>query len=197
MDIRQRPAGYTLIEVLFALGVIATVSAAAIPRILEAVDEYTALGAVRYMSTRLQKVRLEALTRHANVAMRFVQVGESYQYAAYADGNGNGVAAADIVSGVDPKIQVEEQLSDQFAHVDFGTRPNLPAVDPGSPPPGADPIRFGVSDSAAFTPLGTATPGSLYIIGRRGTQYVVRVLGETGKTRILKFDANASQWKPL
>jgi type II secretory pathway pseudopilin PulG len=197
MNTHHRSAGYTLIEVLFALGVMATMAAATVPRITAALDEYTTLGAVRYMSTRLQKTRLEALTRHANVAMRFVQVGDSYQYAAYADGNGDGVRAADIVSGVDPKVQVEEQLPDQFAHVDFGTRPGLPAVDPGSPPPGADPIRFGVADSAAFTPLGTATPGSLYIIGRRGTQFVVRVLGETGKTRILKFDAQVSEWKPL
>jgi type II secretory pathway pseudopilin PulG len=197
MDSQRRSAGYTLIEVLFALGVMTTMAAATTPRILAALDEYTALGAVRYMSTRLQTTRLEALTRHANVAMRFVQVGDSYHYAAYADGNGDGVRAADIASGVDPKIQDDEQLSDQFAHVDFGTRPGLPAVDPASPPPGTDPIRFGVSDSAAFTPLGTATPGSLYIIGRRGTQYVVRVLGETGKTRILKFDAHLSEWKPL
>jgi type II secretory pathway pseudopilin PulG len=197
MDSQRRSAGYTLIEVLFALGVMATMAAATIPSIVTALDEYTTLGAVRYLSTRLQKTRLEALTRHANVAMRFVQVGDSYQYAAYADGNGDGVRAADIASGVDPKIQHDEQLADRFAHVDFGTREGLPAVDPGSPPPGADPIRFGASDSAAFTPLGTATPGSLYIIGRRGTQYVVRVLGETGKTRILKFDANDNQWKPL
>ena len=140
---------------------------------------------------------MEALSRHTTVALRFVQVGDSYQYAAYADGNGDGVRAADIESGVDPRIQDDEQLSNQFAHVAFGTLPGLPPVDPASPPPGADPIRFGVSDSAAFTPLGTATPGSLYIIGRSRAQYVVRVLGETGKTRILKFDAKVGQWKPL
>ena len=29
------------------------------------------------------------------------------------------------------------------------------------------------------------------------TQYVVRFYGQTGKTRVLKFDVRARQWKPL
>jgi hypothetical protein len=47
-----------------------------------------------------------------------------------------------------------------------------------------------------FTPTGTATSGSLYIRGRRDAQYVVRVYGETGKTRVLKFVPRSGQWIP-
>ena len=90
-----------------------------------------------------------------------------------------------------------ERLFDQFTGVDFGAIPGLPAVDVGGTPPGADPIRLGNSSLATFTPTGTSSSGSLYIRGRRNAQYVVRIYGQTGKTRVLKFDARTRQWKGL
>jgi hypothetical protein len=80
--------------------------------------------------------------------------------------------------------------------VDFGADADLPPVDPASPAPGDDPIRLGSGDMVTFTPIGTSSSGSLYIRGRRGTQYVVRLYGETGKTRILRFNAGNGQWIP-
>ena len=90
--------------------------------------------------------------------------------------------------GLDRRLDVEERLRDQFPGVDFGTLPDLPAVDGSSPPPGADPVRLGSSNMVAFTAEGTSTPGSLYVRGPGNTQFVVRILGETGKIRILRFD---------
>jgi hypothetical protein len=48
-----------------------------------------------------------------------------------------------------------------------------------------------------FTPLGTSSPGSVYIKGRRDAQYVVRVFGTTGKIRILRFNPRSGTWKQL
>ncbi len=50
---------------------------------------------------------------------------------------------------------------------------------------------------AVFSALGTSTPGSLYIRGRRDAQYAVRLFGQTGKIRVLKFDQKTRLWKPL
>ena len=83
-----------------------------------------------------------------------------------------------------------------FAGVDFGALPGLPPVDPGGTPPGTDPIRLGSGNILTFTPLGTASTGSLYVRGRRNSQYVIRIIGETGKTRVLKFDLVSQEWKP-
>jgi len=69
-------------------------------------------------------------------------------------------------------------------------------VDPGGTPPGTNPIRLGSSSILTFTPLGTSSPGTLYVRGRRGIQYAIRILGETGKTRVLKFDPRTRRWKP-
>jgi type II secretory pathway pseudopilin PulG len=190
-------AGYSLLELMFALSLILTLSGMAIPPILMALDDFRAYGAARYVSSRLQQTRMEAVFRTSNAAMRFSRIDGSYAYAVYLDGNRNGVRNVEIQQGIDREIQRRERLSDLFPGVDFGVVPDLPSVDPSSPPPGADPIRLGSADMAAFSPLGTSTPGSVYVRGRRDAQYVVRVFGQTGKIRVLKFNPRTRQWRPL
>jgi hypothetical protein len=149
------------------------------------------------MSGRLQQTRSVAVLRAANTAVRFTRSGSEYSYTTYVDGNNDGVRSADIQRGVDVEIRPGERLSYHFPGVSFGTLPNLPPVDPGAPSPGDDPVRLGAADLLSFTALGAATPGSLYIRGRGRSQYVIRILGETGRTRILKFDPATARWKPL
>ncbi len=189
-------AGYTLLELMFVMGLVATFSAVAVPQSLAAIDDTRTLAAARYVAGRLQRARMDALARSATVACRFVLVDGRYTFAAYVDGNGNGVRTADIAAGVDPPLQPPERLSDRFPGVDFGALPQLPPVDPGGTPPGTDPVRLGVSNLASFTPTSTSTSGSLYIRGQRA-QYVVRIYGDTGRTRILKFDVPTRQWRTL
>ena len=189
--------GYSLIELTFVVGLVATLSATAVPPLLANLDDVRTAGAVRYMSARLQATRMEAVRRSADVALRFTQTAGGYAYAVYQDGNGNGVRTRDIQRVIDRQIQAPERLRDQFAGVDFGTRPGLPPIDPAGPPPGTDPIKLGSSDILTFSALGTSSSGSLYIRGQRNTQYAIRVLGETGNTRVLKFDGRTQQWKPL
>ena len=52
--------GYTAIEVLFAMGLSVTLGAVPTPQLLTTVDQVRTAGAVRYLSTRLQRARLEA-----------------------------------------------------------------------------------------------------------------------------------------
>jgi hypothetical protein len=115
----------------------------------------------------------------------------------YADGNRNGVLSKDIQKGVDPQISASESLRDNFSGVEFGVLQGLPAIDAGGTPPGTDPIRLGAGNSASFAPAGTSTAGSLYILGRDGSQYAVRLYGETGKTRVVRYDRRTNQWRPL
>jgi type II secretory pathway pseudopilin PulG len=190
------PAAYTLLELLFAVTLSLTVGAVATPQLLASVDDLRAAGAVRYIATKLQQSRMEALSRSANVGWQFVITTNGYTYTPYLDGNGNGIRSKDIQTGVDLRIGPVERLTNQFAGVDFGVLPGLPPVDPGGTAPGSDPIKLGSSNILTFTPLGTSSSGSLYLLGRRNAQYAIRILGETGKARILKFDPRLQQWKP-
>lgn len=195
----QHPAcrGYSLIELVFAAGMAVTMSAVAVPQYLAAIDDFRAAGATRYISARLQHARMEAVVRSTDVAMRFTEDVDGYRYAVYRDGNRNGVLTRDIQDGTDRLIASVERLPEQFNGIDFGAIPGLPPVDTGGTPPGTDPIRLGAGSFASFSAAGTASTGTVYIRSRRGAQYAVRIFGETGKTRMLKFDLATRKWRPL
>jgi len=161
-----------LIELMFVLGVAATLAAVSLPQLAASVHEFRAAGAARYVAARLQQARVRAITR---------------------DGNRNGVLAADIAAGIDTPVGAQEHLADQFPDVDFGAISGIPGAE-GSTAPGSDPIRLGSADSVTFTPTGTATSGSLYVRGKPDIQYVLRIYGETGRTRILRYNARTRTW---
>lgn len=189
--------GFSAIELLFVAAAIVTVGGIAVPPLVGAVEDYRAAGAARFLSARLQRARMEAVLRSRDVALRFTAVDGRYAFATFADGNGNGVLARDIERGIDRPLGEEERLGDSFRGVDLGTLPGLPAVDAGSPAPGDDPVRLGASDGVTFTAAGSSSSGSLYVRGRGQRQFVVRIFGDTGKTRVLRFDATHRIWRPL
>lgn len=187
-----RSGGYSLVELVFVCALVATLSGLAIPGTLTALDDYRTAAATRYLVLRMQQARKEAVRRSADVALRFVQTADGFTYALYVDGNRNGVRSQDILRGIDRPLGSEERLTNQFAGIDFGVLPDLPAIDGGSAP-GSDPIKLGSSNLLSFSAAGTSSPGSVYIRGRHA-QYVIRIFGETGRTRMLKFVASTRQW---
>jgi hypothetical protein len=188
--------GYSVLELVFVAALITTVSGAAVPQISTSLDEFRAAGAARYVSSRLYRARMEAVMRSTSVAIQFSRAGSGYAYAAYRDGNGNGVLTGDIKAGVDRRVSALESLPDHFTGVDFGAIPGLPPIDPGATAPADDPIRLGAGSILAFSSRGTASSGTLYVRGRH-SQYAVRVYGDTGKSRILKFHPRAHRWSPV
>ncbi|MEP7310081.1 MAG: GspH/FimT family pseudopilin [Acidobacteriota bacterium] len=189
-------AGYTLIELMFVMVLSLTLGAVATPQLLAAVEDVRAAGAVRYVATKLEHARMEAILRAADVGWQFIDSEGGYTYRPFVDGNHNGIRTREIQRGVDTPIGAAERLSNYFAGVDFGIVPGLPAIERGGTSPGTDPIKLGTSNILTFSALGTSSSGSLYLRGRMGAQYVIRVLGETGRLRILKFDARTQAWKP-
>jgi hypothetical protein len=55
-------------------------------------------------------------------------------------------------------------------------------------------LRIGATPLLSLSPLGTATSGTLYIRGRDGTRMGVRILGATGRTRLLRYDPRSGAW---
>jgi type II secretory pathway pseudopilin PulG len=188
--------GYSLVELLFALTLLVTLGGLAVPQLLATVDHVRAAGAVRYLTTRLHQVRMEAVVRSRAVALQITQTSEGYNFAAYVDGNGDGIRTQDIQNGADPRITRPERLPDRFSGVDFGVIPELPSPDGSSTTPGSDPIKLGSGNILTFTPFGTSSSGSLYVRSQGNAQYVIRILGETGKARVLRFDSRRRLWTP-
>lgn len=196
MTRRDTARGYSVLELVFVTALIVTLSGIALPQTVASLDDFRAAGAARYLSARLYRARTLAVMRSARVAVQFSRTGSGYLFTEYQDGNRNGVLTSEIASGIDRRLGRPESLSDNFKGIDFGTQPGLPPIDPGGAAPGADPIRLGAGSILTFTPHGTSSTGTVYIRGR-DAQYAVRVFGDTGKSRLLKFDRRAGRWSPL
>ena len=177
-------AGYTLLEALFVTGLIGLVTIVAVPQLTSAVNRSRGLAAARFLASRMALARSQAVGRSANVALRFEGEPGAIRFGAFMDGNGNGVRAADIATGVDPVVDAPVLLSDLFpgVRIAFG--------DSGE----EDAVQVGAGSILSFTPMGTATSGSVYIRGRDGTQWAVRVLGTTARARILRYSALTDDW---
>jgi hypothetical protein len=158
----------------------------------DAIDELRTAAAARYLAGRITANRMEAISRSRAIALRFQPSTPDYQFAAFVDGNGNGVRSAEITGGVDPPVGTPRRLSDDFPNVHFGLEIGSPDVD-GVRNASADGVRVGASRILTVSPDGTSSSGTLYVQGRRA-QYAVRVLGATGRTRVLKYDTGARTW---
>jgi type II secretory pathway pseudopilin PulG len=185
-------AGFTLVEALFTLALAATVVCVALPSAGEAIDAQRTAMAARYVSARLTEARISAVNRSASVGLRFEPDGRDYRFTLYADGNGNGIRSLDISLGVDVPIAPPERLRDKFPGVSTGLMNGYPDADQVEGT-GADGVRLGSSRIATMSPDGTGTPGTIYLHGRR-SQFAVRILGTTGRVRVLQYRAGSDEW---
>jgi prepilin-type N-terminal cleavage/methylation domain-containing protein len=193
MSVRRiKAGGFTLIELLLAVALTTVLVGIAVPLGGDAIDELRTAAAARYLAGRITANRMEAISRSRAIALRFQPSTPDYQFAAFVDGNGNGVRSAEITGGVDPPVGTPRRLSDDFPNVHFGLEIGSPDVD-GVRNASADGVRVGASRILTVSPDGTSSSGTLYVQGRRA-QYAVRVLGATGRTRVLKYDTGARTW---
>jgi type II secretory pathway pseudopilin PulG len=189
--------GYTLIDTICAAAVCTIMGAIAVPVIGGSLDrERTIIGA-QFLAGQLQRARLEALKRARTVAVHVVIIGERTRIQLFVDGDGDGVRQHDVDLGIDPPLAPQEFLDDRSRGVSL--RINQAVTDIGGAgelAPADDPLRIGNTALLSFSPLGSATAGTLYVAGHRGPQMAIRVFGGTGRVRVLTFDAQARQWRP-
>jgi hypothetical protein len=119
------------------------------------------------------------------VALHFEQGPRGTSFSVVEDGNGDGVRTRDIDQRIDRVIEAPVLLADLFPGAAIGLAPWTPA---------ADAVMLGGTTILSFSPNGTATSGSVYVIGRDRSQWVVRVLGVTARARVLRFERATNGW---
>jgi type II secretory pathway pseudopilin PulG len=175
-----------LLEILVVLILIAIVSAMVIPPALAGLDRSRGLIAARFLAGRLAKARIQAVNRSAIIALRFAEEPGGIAFQSFQDRNQNGVLAIEILAEIDLPIDEPTRLWKLFPGAVIGLTPDAPAVSPVQ--------LAGGSDLLSFTPNGTATGGTVYVRGPDGTQWGVRVLGATGRTRLMRWDPRTQRW---
>ncbi len=189
--------GAALIDIIVAASLGVVMTAIAVPVIGGTLERERTIVGAQYLAGQLQRARLDSLKRARSVAVRLEVVGDRTQLQLFADGNGNGVLQRDIDRGIDPPLTPLAWLDDQAR--DISLRVNQSIMDvAGSATidPGADPLRIGNTALLTFSPLGSATSGTLYVAAQRGPQMAIRVFGATGRVRVLTFDSQTRQWHP-
>jgi hypothetical protein len=187
--------GAALVDLVAACAVMAIVASVAIPSIQATRERNEPRMAARYLAQRLQTIRIQAVRRNRMVALRFDPAVRG-RLGTYVDGDGDGVEERDVERGVDTTIEAETHLADYFAGVSLQVRSDVPSPDGGGTlAAGSDPVRIGSSNLLSFSPLGSATSGTVYLAARAGPQMCVRVLGSTGRVRVLWFDVASGTWR--
>jgi hypothetical protein len=190
---RTGNAGFSLVELMFAVAVTTTVTAIALPQAMNALDEYRTRAAAHYLAMRVADARVAAIKRSSYVGLRFEAVGADYRFTGVADGNGDGLHTIDVQRGDDPVIAGADMLTWHFNGVTFGILAGVPEAD-GSPASTADGVRVGASRLLSMNPNGSSSSGTLYVRGRGRSQYAVRVLGATGRIRVLRYAEPSRAW---
>jgi type II secretory pathway pseudopilin PulG len=185
---------YSLVELLVVVALALLICGAGMPALLAARDDARADGAVDFLVGELRQARMEALRRNAQVAVRFEPVEADYRLVLYVDGNGNGVRSADIAAGADRLLRTRGFLADQFPGARFGIDGDAVDLDGVPSVENPSPVRFGTSRMVSFSPTGTSSSGSVYVVGRGRRQLAVRVLGGTGRVRSFLYNFGARTW---
>lgn len=200
MTRKRSQKGFQLVELLVCLSVVSFLLTLGVPPLLRLSGDVRLYLAANELVGTLRLARAWAVRRDANVAVKFrTKPDGTVTFALYRDGDGDGVLNQDIDKGIDPEVSPQRPLAHLGRGFGFGFPPGPAPRDPGSP--GRlldhleDPIRFNQSDLASFDPLGTATPGSLYVTDGVSRLAVVRVTSRTGRVRVLTYDPKARAWR--
>ncbi len=185
--------GLSLPEVCLALCLLGLAAAAVLPACTSWIDGARLGAASSRVTMLLRQVRYQAIARAVCRGVVFGPGadGQTVVYRVVEDGNGNGIRRAEVESGIDPVVDGPVDLATEHGGVRFGiidTEP-VPVLPPGSgtltnP---SDPVRFGSSDLASFTPQGTSSSGTVYLLSPRGRMRAVSLYGITGRIRVWDY----------
>lgn len=183
---------------LAALAVAGIAAGVAAGPVREGLGRARLAAAARDLGRRMAHARWRAVAEARHVGLRFERDAEGWRVLTCADGDGDGIRGDDIREGRDRPLAPPFRPSDGRGGVRFGIPPGrYPRVPPsaGWVEGGEDPVRFGASDIASFSPLGDATPGTVYLTDGDGRLAAVVLFGGTARVRVLRFDRDAGTWR--
>lgn len=190
--------GFTLVELLVGAVLIVMLALITVPPLLSASAKFRLRLAAAEVATSLYRARSEAIRLRHHVGLRFAQDADGHvTFTLYRDTDGDGLRTADVRSGVDRPLAPPRRLGSLGRDVRFGFPEQAPRRDPSGRRLTRldDPVRFNRSDLASFSPTGTSTPGSVYLTDGRGALVAVRLLGLTGKVRVVAWDPETDTWQ--
>jgi len=184
----------SIVELTIVVALLSTIGGLAAPQTGSIIDASRARQAAGYVAGEFRLARQQAVARSASIGVVFDFLSGRWTFRVCVDGNGNGVRRTDISSGRDI-CQARGDLAALFPGIQVAVDGTIRG--PDGDPPSPDPVHFGSSDVASFSPSGTCTAGTLFLRSARGIQFAVRIAGTTGRLRILRYDQGARTWREV
>jgi len=195
---KNRQAGFTGTELLVAIGIIAILTAIAIPGFSNWLPNYYLKAATRDLYSNLQLARLIAAKQNAACAVIFDSGATPGRYFLCSDPGANGSWDGPSAMGGDDVAEKAVMLSEYRGGIDFGGGSATDDI-PGSGAPPADPITYATPDDVAlFSSTGMvvnfAVSGSyVYLCNSQGSSYGVGTPGVAGAVVMRRW--HAGRWE--
>jgi type II secretory pathway pseudopilin PulG len=191
--------GNSVLEVLVVASIIAIVAGITVPNLLVARQRADLDALARRVIVDTMRCRFQALNRKANVGLVFARDRAGYYYDTVEDGDHDGVSRNDFARGVDRRLSPTVPFDRLCSGASLGVPGNWRVPDPSGRGwlPCGDGLRAGRSDIISFTPLGDATPATLYLTDGRDRLLAVRVYGGTARIRVLEWRVGWRRWRAV
>lgn len=194
-----RGGGYSFTELSAVLAILSAAAMLSIPAAAEISRQLSMRAACNEIAAIFTRARAMAAFERRDVGIRWTSVGGDVTFAVYQDMNGNGVLTEEIRKGTDVLVEGPVSMQRRYPGITFSFLPGFTALDPNGDPIGnlSDPIKFGRSDICTFTPLGNASPGSIYLSNGRNRQAIVRISPSSARIQIFEWETGRKAWNRL
>ena len=189
---RPGEAGASLMELLVTVAILATVAGLGVPLVVHGRDDNDGRQAALFLAGQLRLARQQAVLTGRHTAIVFDLIAETWRFSVCVDEDGDGVLRSDIASGADRCQGAPQPLASWFSRASIHRASEVP--DLSGRTDGAI-VAFGAARMASFSPLGTASSGSLTIMTRGGRHFAIRVAGVTGRVRLWRFMPESRRWQ--
>lgn len=180
---KTSPAGFTLIELMITLSIVAIMMGIGAPALFSALPGIRVSGAARQILSDLRLARTTAVEKGTPVVVKF-HVGATGTYILALDDGDDDYDA----SNPDDELLKEVPLADSYTNIEFSSAsPDAPT----SPADGVD-LDSGIANAITFNPNGSASEeGEIYIrpAGKTdSTNRRIAIVPSTGNARIESWD---------
>ncbi|MFH1177673.1 MAG: hypothetical protein V1750_09725 [Acidobacteriota bacterium] len=156
-------------------------------------------GVARQVISDAARCRAFAINSQRRAGLVFTKRHGKWSYNGVVDGDGDGVSRKDLARGVDRQLFPTMELGQLCVTARLGVPAGWNVPDPSGRGRlrAGDGLRAGTAAMISFSPLGEATPASLYIHDGQERMLALRVYGASARVRVLEWRRGWPQWQRL
>lgn len=194
-----RERGVTFLELIVALAIIGLGLAVALPNLVEARRAAGLKRVARVVIAHTHLCRLRAINARRKAGLIFARQPSGWVFTPTLDGDGDGVSRRDLERGIDTPLEPTVRLETLCAGAAIGVPQDWRVPNPSGRgrlrvPDG---LAAGRSDIISFSPLGDATPSTVYVNDGGGRLLAIRIYGATARVRVLEWRTGWPRWRQL